>query len=242
MRSDTKTPPLELLKEQAQWLAPARARLLRRAEIAKRQRVLDLGAAFGIVSEELKRRCGGSAVAFDSSLDALKTASQRSSQIPCVCGEAENLPFLNHSFDLIFSQCSLMWMNIDKVIPELYRVLQPGGILAAIEPDYGGMIEYPATIATRDLWIAGLTRAGAEPFAGRKLTHLLAAHKFNVSVEFLQQLHPPSAKRFELLRGLPLETDERARLDNIEQADQALTETHVKIVHLPFFLIRATKS
>ncbi len=242
MSSWAQIPSPKLLKEQARWLAPARARLLRRAEIAKRRRVLDLGAAFGTVSEELKRRCGGSTVAFDSSLDALKTASQRSSQIPCVCGEADHLPFLNHSFDLIFSQCSLMWMNIDKVIPELYRVLQPGGILAAIEPDYGGMIEYPATIATRDLWIAGLTRAGAEPFAGRKLAHLLAAHKFDVSVEFLPELHPPSDKRFELLRGLPLETDELAKVDSIEQADRALAETHVKIVHLPFFLIRATKS
>lgn len=242
MCSEPKTPPLELLKEQARWLAPARARLLRRAEIAKRRRVLDLGAAFGIVSEELERRCGGCAVALDSSLNALITASQRSSQIPCVCGEAENLPFLDHSFDLIFSQCSLMWMNLENVIPELYRVLQPGGILTAIEPDYGGMIEYPATIATRELWIAGLTRAGAEPFAGRILAHLLASHKFNVSVEFLPQLHPPSAKRFELLRGLPLETDERTKLDSIEHTDRALTETHVKIVHLPFFLIRATKS
>jgi len=241
MCSEAKTPPPELLKEQARWLAPARARLLRRAEIAKRRRVLDLGAAFGIVSEELKRRCGGSAVAFDSSLNVLKTASRQLSQIPCVCGEAENLPFLNHSFDLIFSQCSLMWMNIDKVIPELYRVLESGGILTALEPDYGGMIEYPPTIATRELWIAGLSRAGAEPFVGRKLTHLLAAHKFDVSVEFLPELHPPSDKRFELLRGLPLEADELARLESIEHADRALTESHVKIVHLPFFLIRATK-
>lgn len=242
MSSWAQIPSPKLLKEQARWLAPARARLLRRAEIAKRQRVLDLGAAFGIVSEELKRRCGGCAVAFDSSLNVLKTASRQLPQIPCVCGEAENLPFLNHSFDLIFSQCSLMWMNIDNVIPELYRILKSGGILTAIEPDYGGMIEYPATIATRELWIAGLTRAGAEPFAGRKLTHLLAAHEFKVSVEFLPELHPPSAKRFELLRGLPLETDELVKLDNIEQADRALTESHVKIVHLPFFLIKATRS
>jgi hypothetical protein len=134
-----------------------------------------------------------------------------------------------------------MWMNIDTVIPEVWRVLQPGGILTAIEPDYGGMIEHPPTIATRDLWIAGLTRAGADPFVGRKLVHLLATHDFNVSVEFLPELHPPSDKRFELLRGLPLETDELAKLDNIEQSDEALTKQHTKIVHLPFFLIRASK-
>lgn len=242
MCSEANIPSPELLKEQARWLAPARSRLLRRAEIAKRRCVLDLGAAFGIVSEELQRRCGGKTVAFDSSLDALKIALRQLPQILWACGEAENLPFLNHSFDLIFSQCSLMWMNPEKVIPELYRVLQPGGILTAIEPDYGGMIEYPPTIATRNLWIAALTRAGADPFVGRKLAHSLAAHDFDLSVEFFPQLHPPSATRFELLRGLPLEPDELTKLDNIEQADRALTETHAKIVHLPFFLIRATES
>jgi SAM-dependent methyltransferase len=241
MYSTAQTPPPELLKEQARWLAPARARLLRRAEIAKRRRVLDLGAAFGIVTEELQRRCGGSVVALDSSLAALKMGARQLSQVSCICGDAENLPFLNRSFDLIFSQCSLMWMNLDKVIPELHRVLEPGGVLTAIEPDYGGMIEYPASIATRDVWIAALSRAGADPFVGRKLAFLLSAHGFNLSAEFLPELHPPSAKRFELLRGLPLEPDELARLDRIEQSDRALTESRAKIVHLPFFLIRATR-
>ncbi len=64
-----------------------------------------------------------------------------------------------------------------SAIKEIYRVLQPKGMLVAIEPDYGGMIEYPPEIATGDLWIAALSRAGADPCIGRKLPSILHTNR-----------------------------------------------------------------
>ena len=52
-------PSKTLLEAQAEWLAPARARLLRRVGIARRRRILDLGAGYGAVTGELVRRGGG---------------------------------------------------------------------------------------------------------------------------------------------------------------------------------------
>ena len=41
--TDPSLPPAALLHQQAEWLAPARSRLLRRAHIARCRHVLDLG-------------------------------------------------------------------------------------------------------------------------------------------------------------------------------------------------------
>ncbi|MDF1513348.1 MAG: hypothetical protein P1S60_06020, partial [Anaerolineae bacterium] len=56
-------PPEALLVEQAEWLAPARRQLLRRAAIARRARVLDLGAGYCTVTPELVRRSDGQVIA-----------------------------------------------------------------------------------------------------------------------------------------------------------------------------------
>ncbi|HLA84582.1 MAG TPA: hypothetical protein VJL29_07290, partial [Thermoguttaceae bacterium] len=58
-------PSTALLRQQAEWLAPARSRLLRRAGIARCRRVLDLGCGVGAVTAELARRTSGFVVALD---------------------------------------------------------------------------------------------------------------------------------------------------------------------------------
>ena len=64
----------ELLRRQAAWLAPARARLLRRVAVARRRSVLDLGGGYGAVTGELVRRAGGTVVALDHTLEALQAS------------------------------------------------------------------------------------------------------------------------------------------------------------------------
>ena len=85
----------QLLTEQAAWLAPARARLLRRVAIAHRQRVLDLGAGPGAVTPELVRRSGGLVVALDVDLDALQTNGDAVLGSDCAmgaeCGNGESV-------------------------------------------------------------------------------------------------------------------------------------------------------
>lgn len=234
-------PPAELLQQQADWLAPARSRLLRRVAIAHRHSVLDLGAGRGAVTAELVRRSSGQVIACDRALGALHTHEQDFAAAQRVCSDARGLPFAAATFDLVFCQCVLMWVaDPARAVAEIRRVLQPGGAFVALEPDYGGMIEHPPAIATRDLWLAALKRAGARPYIGRMLPTLLAVQGFNVRVDLLPELHPPACARFDLLRGLPLTRQERTRLQRIEQHDATLSADWSRIAHLPFLLITGT--
>ncbi|MCD4726154.1 MAG: methyltransferase domain-containing protein, partial [Pirellulales bacterium] len=153
-------------------------------------------------------------------------------------GDAERLPFADATFDMVFCQFALMWLDTSAAALEIHRVLAPGGALVAIEPDYGGMIEQPPEIAVGELWRAALERAGADPCVGRKLPALLAAVGFEVRVDLLERLEPPSPLRFDLLGELPLIETERAALDRARQADASLGEGS-RVAHLPMFLVTA---
>ncbi len=234
-------PEASLLQRQANWLAPARSELLRRAHIARRRHVLDLGSGYGAVMPELARRAGGHVIALDRVWEALQV-QPRLARTDQVVADALRLPFPSGTLDLVFSQVTLLWVApLAAAISEVWRVLMPGGLLIALEPDYGGMIEYPPEVSSRPLWLAGLQRAGADPHVGRKLPGLLARQGFRVSVSLFDTLFEAETARFAFLRGLPLTEDERRQLDEREQAAEASVGTWQQVAHLPFFLVRATK-
>jgi SAM-dependent methyltransferase len=234
-------PSAELLQQQAQWLAPARARALRRIGIAQRRNVLDLACGSGTVTEELVRRCGGQVVALDCRRNALTTDPKSFIGSGRICGDALRLPFGDAAFDLVFCQFTFLWIDSQSAVKEIHRVLQTDGVLVAIEPDYGGMIEYPPEIATRDLWIAAMTRAGADPYIGRKLPALFHGPEWRVEVDLLDRLMPPSPVRFDLLKELPLSEEEKKQLARIEAVDAALPASS-RMVHLPMFIVTATRT
>lgn len=233
-------PGEELLERQARWIRPARAMLLRRVAIARRQRVLDLGAGRGVITGELVRRAGGRVAALDRRVEALRSPEAFAGAAR-VGGDARRLPFAAATFDLVFSQLTLLWVQpLAPALDELARVLAPGGALVALEPDYDGLIEYPPEIAVRALWIAALTRAGADPYVGRKLPRALSRRGFDVHVNLFNRLVPPDPARFDLLRGLPLNDEERTSLT---KAEAAVTKggRWREVAHLPFFLVIAEK-
>lgn len=240
MSSTSAAPSAALLAHQAEWLAPARARLLRRIHIARRRRVLDLGAGRGAVTAELVRRAEGAVIALDRAVAALGEIQTEGTLL--VGGDARRLPFRAAHFDLVFSQLTTLWIDdVAAAVREVWRVLMADGVWIALAPDYGGMMEHPSEIATRELWIAGLQRAGADPQVGRKFPGLCAEQGFEVRVDLFDSLRPPATQRFDLLRGLPLTPEERAQLDHIERQAKTLTGSWSQVVHLPFFLITATK-
>ncbi|MBN1246384.1 MAG: methyltransferase domain-containing protein [Anaerolineae bacterium] len=236
--SQAALPEPELLTLQAAWLAPARSYLLRQVQIARRQRVLDLGTGYGVVLPELQRRAGGSVIALDREMAPLRYV--RGS--PPVAADATALPFCDGTFDLIFSQISLLWITpLAKAIAEISRTLRPGGVLVALEPDYGGMIEHPPEVHTRAMWLSALARAGADPYVARKLPRLLSAQGFAVDVGLFNTLGEADPARFDFLAGLPLTAAERDRLAAIRAASRALQGAWAEVAHLPFFLVRAEK-
>ena len=217
---------------QAEWLADARARILRLAGIAQRKSVLDLGSGYGIITQELRRRTSGNVFALDQSLSAISGIQ------PCVCADASKLPFRDTSFDCVFSQNLLLWISSAEVVVEgVHRVLKSHGVWVLFEPDFGGMIEHPAEIESKDIWIASLLRAGADPLIGRKLPALLQKAGFRVTTEFLPRLEKASSNRLDFLSELDLTDPEKERLNQIRNACQ----DRDSISHLPYFLIIAER-
>jgi SAM-dependent methyltransferase len=225
-------PAPKLLARQAERLAGVRARLLRRVGIAHRGPVLDLGAGYGSVTGELGRRSRGPAIALDR-----RVAPLRRIDTAAVAGDGAALPFRDGAFDLVFAQLVFLWITrLDAAVAEVARVLRPGGVLVAIEPDYGGAIEHPPAIATAALWEQGLARAGADPRVGRRLVVALRARGFEVAAELSAALPPVDDDRLTLLAGLvgeeavaPLRAAERA-----VAAEQA-------IAYVPHFLLTARR-
>ncbi len=234
------TPSAELLEQQASWLSPARSRLFRQVGIAHKQRVLDLGAGYGAVTGELTRRSSGFVVALDTNLVALHKGEGFEGAFQ-VGGDATRLPFSSAAFDLVFCQCTLMWTTpLTLVIAELKRVLDSVGVLVAIEPDYGAMIEFPPEIESKDIWVSALKRSGADPTVGRRLPFELYSLGFDVKVFLFDKIDGASKERFAFLDDLALNPDEAERLKKIRNSSAEL-EAWEELSHLPFFLIVARK-
>ena len=244
---DAALPRRELLVRQAAWLRDARTRLLRRAAISRRQHVVELGAGWGVVTDELARRSGGKVTAVDCHPAAVEKAATSATDddatpqhdsVAWLHARAEQLPFDKQCCDLVFAQFSFLWFaDARQALAEACRVLQPGGAIAAIEPDYGGLIEYPPQIAVQSIWIDAIARAGGDPHVGRKLPGLLIAAGLSVEVQLLDRLKPPHPARFDLLSELPLTAAERAAVDQAREADKQAGNQ--ALAHLPVMMIYA---
>jgi len=224
----------------ADWLEGPRGRLLRRANIGKRRRVLEVGCGHGVLTQELQRRANGPVVGIDR--DILPALAARMPEDLLCQGDIAALPFRDLSFDLAVCENVLLWVEeIDQAANELRRVLKRGGVVVVIEPDYGGMMEYPETIALRDLWIEGLRRAGADPLVGRRLPGVFERAGFSVWLELQGIPQPATPQATGLLAGLPLSAEEQARVSRVAEELRKQDGTWTTFVHVPYFLLVCTR-
>lgn len=226
---------------QSAWIAAVRSRLFRRVGIGHKRFMLDLGAGYGDVSSELVRRSNGLVFALDKVNSGISTIQRSERNIP-IQGDAFHLPFRDESFDLIFSQFSLLWMMpVEKALDECRRTLKTGSQLIAIEPDFGAMIEFPPESSLKELWMDVLERNGANSSLGRQLPGLLEDLDFEVMVLLNDRLEKSTADRFVFFDDLQLMPDEIKLLKNVRKiADQ--NKGWRQIAHLPLFLIIAEKN
>ncbi len=110
-------------------------RLLQRLDLVRLQprRVLDLGSGTGqSIDGLLSRYRKTRVVALDIALPMLQQARQRGRWLRrpgCICADAESLPFADNSFELVFSNLMLQWVeDLEAVFREVRRVLCPGGL------------------------------------------------------------------------------------------------------------------
>ena len=241
MRSRPDLPSLEQSRELARWLAGPRGRLLRRVQIGRKSRVLEIGAGHGMVTRELLRRAAGNVVCIDTDPRAAASLVRHGAQP--IAADACDLPLADGCVDLVFCQNVLMWTgDLSRAIEEAARVLQPGGAVVALEPDYGGMIEHPAHVSLQDLWLSALRAAGADPLVGRAIPGLCEKAGLQVWVELQNIPSPPTPDGPQLLLGLPLSGHERARVEEAARALEEMPGTWEAFIHVPYVLVVATRA
>ncbi|MFM4907772.1 malonyl-ACP O-methyltransferase BioC [Aeromonas dhakensis] len=92
-------------------------------------RGLDLGCGTGFFLPALAGRCS-ELIGLDLAPGMLAQAALRGSGARLLCGDAEQLPFADGTFDWVFSSLALQWCERPaQAFAELHRVLKPGGRL-----------------------------------------------------------------------------------------------------------------
>lgn len=104
--------------------------------IKTNSKILDLGSGTGFVAECLNR----SIFETDLSLEMLqKNTSPTTLKTQC---DFENLPFKNHSLDILISSFSMQWLSdFEKSFTQFAALLKPRGILAFCLPTDGSLKE-----------------------------------------------------------------------------------------------------
>ena len=93
------------------------------------ERILDLGCGDGHLTERIAAS-GARVTGLDASPQMAAAARARGIQVEE--GSAEAMPFLEQSFDAVFSNAALHWVRgQDAMLAEVRRVLKPGGRFVA---------------------------------------------------------------------------------------------------------------
>lgn len=142
--------------------------------------ILDVGCGPGTITADLAELVPqGSATGVDSTESVLDTARAHAASRPRGCppnlkfrlGDANELPYPNASFDVVFCHQVLQHVRDPVgILREMRRVVRPGGIVAAREADYKSFAWFPEPEGL-DRWL-GLYRqtaraCGGQPDAGR---------------------------------------------------------------------------
>lgn len=133
------------------------------ASLLAGESVLDVACGTGVLAREALRRTGpaGYVAGLDPSAGMLAVANEFSPSVDWRRGTAEAMPFSDATFDAVLSQFGLMFMDRDRAVREMLRVLKPNGRLVVAVWDAAQNIPaYAAEIALLER-LAGTQAADA---------------------------------------------------------------------------------
>ena len=110
-----------------QWVS----KVVDAAKLVAGQSVLDVACGTGVLAREARLRTGpaGYVAGLDPGVGMLAVAKELSPSVDWQQGKAESMPFSDASFDVVLSQFGLMFMDHDRALREMLRVLKPQGRL-----------------------------------------------------------------------------------------------------------------
>jgi len=157
--------------QQVSWTAELRRYLFTRTGQDKARRVLEVGCGTGALLSTLDAR-QVTIFGLDINRAFLQQAAGNLPMARLTQGDAHYLPFAGGQFDSVYFHFTLLWVtDPQRVLNEALRIVGSGGwIMALAEPDYGGRIDYPDTLAgLGQLQAEALRSQGADTKMGRQL-------------------------------------------------------------------------
>ncbi|KAA0546631.1 class I SAM-dependent methyltransferase [Bacillus sp. BGMRC 2118] len=105
--------------------------------ISRETNILEVGCGTGQTTAYISSNypCHLHAIEAHSTMIEKATARLKQLNLPVtlVNGNAETIPYDSHNFDIVLSESVTVFTNIEKTIPEYFRVLKKGGSLILIE-------------------------------------------------------------------------------------------------------------
>jgi SAM-dependent methyltransferase len=157
----------------------ARAAYLGLLNVAEGDRVLDVGCGSGVVTREIARRVGptGCAVGVDPSPALLAIARDLAEveglggRVELQEGSALALPFADGAFDVAIAVTALSHMpGAEGAIPEMARVVRPGGRLGVFDLDTDmTSVTHPDRVLTRRIIAAASDANAVDGWLSRRL-------------------------------------------------------------------------
>ncbi len=104
--------------------------------LSKHKRILDVGCGIGQTLLAAQLPSDVEAYGVDCDMEAIEAGRRLApTHVKLACVRGETLPFEDNYFDLVFSRVALPYMEIDKALLEMSRVLKGGGdIWLALHP------------------------------------------------------------------------------------------------------------
>jgi SAM-dependent methyltransferase len=160
------------------------------APVRSRQplRVIDLGAGTGKLTATLIG-IGLDVTAVEPDRDMLAELRRGLPSARARSGSAETIPLPDASADAVVVGQAMHWFDLDRAMPEIARVLSPGGVLAGlwnVDDDRVGWVAELAAMSKRQTgitllrWRSGIGRSRQERLmaAGSGLFHSMEAAEF----------------------------------------------------------------
>ena len=114
-------------------------------------RVADIGAGTGKLTATLVR-LGAEVTAVEPDPQMLAELRRAMPAVRSAPGSAEEIPLPDASVDAVLAGQAMHWFDMDRALPEIARVLRPGGVLAGlwnVDDDRVGWVAGLAEISKR---------------------------------------------------------------------------------------------
>ena len=112
--------------------------------------VLEIGAGTGVLTRLLEQRVAHvSAVEPDDRMRAV--LASRNAGVEVLAGQAEELPASTCSYDVVIAASAWHWVDEERAVPEVARVLRPSGRLSLVWSGPDRSVDW-----VRSLWAGGI--------------------------------------------------------------------------------------